>query len=145
MEGSYRLSSTIYFPSYQRTGLQFLKTWCTTQFVKSTLIFIKNVTPTVRQAIIYVNLYLHTVGYIIQSDIFNENIRQLTASELTSLPPFSLNSKRVTGALCGPLTEAKSLSIPFQILSSPFSHPVAKIFLSGCHARAVTWETAWLG
>lgn len=51
----------------------------------------------------------------------------------------------LTGAAWGPLSVVKSLSVPFQIRISPLSQLQASIFLSGCHANAVTCETGWTG
>lgn len=63
----------------------------------------------------------------------------LTESQDMSRPPFSLKLSIITGALWGPTALIKSLSIPFQTLISPFSHPVTRIVFSGCQANAVTW------
>lgn len=75
----------------------------------------------------------------------NRNVMHLTESHDINLLPFSLNSKSITGALCGPLIYINSLLFSFHVCSSPFSHPTQSIFLSGCQAKAVTCESGWLG
>lgn len=62
-----------------------------------------------------------------------------TESPDTNLPPTSLKSSEVTGDVWGPFTFMKFLAAldPCQMLISPFSQPVTRIFFSGCQTNDV--------
>ena len=67
-----------------------------------------------------------------------------TWSQVTSLFPLLLHWTTLTGDWWMEEASCNSRSCSFQISTSPLCQPMARIFLTGCHAIAVTKLERWI-